>query len=395
MPVRRVSIEEALRLFATNNLELRISRATAAQSTGLARQQSAYPNPGLLLSHESVSSAVADHSETYFNLSQRVDWPWMTAARRHAASSRAAAGRAQVSADSIRLAYDVLRTFMEAATSEQVTATMAEAAALVGRAETQATARAAAGDVSGYELRRLRIERARYENELSGATLAMRAARRRLAALVLPDSSVEVSPVALADQVPASITLTSVLDAGSQEHPLVAEATASTEAAEALRRAAGAERLPSPAVTAGYKRQSDGLSGPYLSAGISVPLFDRRGAAVSAAVAEEDVARIRADLVTRNVSNDIRNAFDRYEAARTRLVSLGAGGLAATDTLLSIARVSYAEGEMSLVELLDAVGAYRTARIAATEVRANAWTTFYDLERASGMPLGGRAPEAR
>ena len=54
------------------------------------------------------------------------------------------------------------------------------------------------------------------------------------------------------------------------------------------------------------------------------------------------------------------------------------------DLLLSAARVSYAEGEMTLLELLDAVTASRDGRLIALRLRAEAWTAYFDLLRAIG-----------
>lgn len=64
-----------------------------------------------------------------------------------------------------------------------------------------------------------------------------------------------------------------------------------------------------------------------------------------------------------------------------------------TDALLRIARVAYEEGEMTLVELFDAVDAFRVAHVIATEAIADSWVGYYDLERAVGAPLDALSTE--
>ncbi len=54
------------------------------------------------------------------------------------------------------------------------------------------------------------------------------------------------------------------------------------------------------------------------------------------------------------------------------------------DDLLDMALVAYAEGEMELVELLDAADALHEARTAELSLRAAFWTAYFDLERALG-----------
>ena len=60
--------------------------------------------------------------------------------------------------------------------------------------------------------------------------------------------------------------------------------------------------------------------------------------------------------------------------------------MAEAEVLLSAARVAYDEGEMTLVEFLDATGAFRDARLSALTLRAEAWIAWYNLLRAMSAP---------
>ncbi len=390
--VGRVTLEEALSLFAQHNLELRIARADAREAVGLARQSAAYPNPTVSVTHETLGGG-ADYSEMYFNVSQTFEWPWLAAARRTAAQRMGDALGARVAADSVGLVFEVKRAFIEAAAAERTRDALEEATALVRRAEGQATARAADGDLSEYELRRLRVERARYEIDLATATIALRATRRTLTSLILPDGARELAPFELPDVEPLGFALEQVLSAARVKRPELAAAANWTAAAKGARGAARAERLPVPTLTAGYKDQSDGLTGAFLGVALSLPLFDRNGAAVAARDAAVRSAEARQLLVARQVHNDVRRAHDAYVAARERANLVRTDLVGDTDALLRIARVAYEEGEMTLVELFDAVDAFRVAHIIATEAIADSWVGYYDLERAVGAPLDALSTE--
>ncbi len=201
-PLDRVTLEQATSLFTRHNLQLRIARADAQEAMGLARQSAAYPNPTVSVTHETLGGGTADYDETYFNLSQPFEWPWLSSARRAQATRMAEALGARVAADSTRLVFEMKRAFIEAAAAELTRDALEEATALVRRAEGQAAVRATAGDLSEYELRRLRVERARYEVDLAAATLALRASRRTLASMIAPDSLSEIAPVSLPGAVP-------------------------------------------------------------------------------------------------------------------------------------------------------------------------------------------------
>jgi cobalt-zinc-cadmium efflux system outer membrane protein len=386
--VRRVSLGEALALFARHNLELRIARAEAGGAAARARQAAAYPNPVVGATHETLGDGSQGYDETYLTLTQQLRWPWERAARGRAAAAEREAAAFRVAGDSLRLAFAVKRAFVEAGGAERVRDGLAEATGVVRDALEDATRRAADGDLSGYALRRLRVERARYEADLSAAVLAVRAARRRLGALLLPDSAAEIAPTGLPAEDPPDVE-PAAESSVALVVPALAAARAGLDAARADEQAVRRGRLPAPAATGGYKSQSDGLAGAFLGLSLPLPLFDRRGAAAAEAGAATARAEAHLALVRRQSENDVRLAFQAYRMSRERARLFEGELLTEPEALLRIARVAYAEGEMSLVELLDAVDAYRAARVAAVEARRDVWVTFFDLERAAGgVPAG-------
>ena len=141
--------------------------------------------------------------------------------------------------------------------------------------------------------------------------------------------------------------------------------------------------------TGGFKRQSDGMRGAFLGLSIPVPIFDRGAGGVAAAEAELRGAEERLALTRRQLENDALQAIDAYRTLRRRAALLTEGAVGEDVDLLDIALVAYGEGEMELVELLDAADALYGARTAESTLRASLWIAYFDLERA----LGGFAPD--
>ena len=52
--------------------------------------------------------------------------------------------------------------------------------------------------------------------------------------------------------------------------------------------------------------------------------------------------------------------------------------------LLTIARVAYEEGEVGIVELVDAADAFVEARLLENSIRAEEWLAYFELEHAIG-----------
>ncbi|HSH75758.1 MAG TPA: TolC family protein, partial [Longimicrobiales bacterium] len=241
------------------------------------------------------------------------------------------------------------------------------------------------GDVSLYALRRIGVERARYETLLADAELQVGSAQRALALLVAPDAGDErLAAEPLPTSLPPDAEYGEPEAPVSEGRPELAAARAEVDAEVARARLARAERVPDLTATGGFKRQSDGLRGAFLGLSVPLPLFDRGAGAVDAAEAGLRAAEERLALTRRQLENDLIRATESYETLRRRadlFLGVETGGSA---DLLDIALVAYGEGEMELVELLDAADAQHEARAADSTLRASLWIAYFDLERARG-----------
>ncbi|MCS4056837.1 TolC family protein [Salinibacter ruber] len=384
--LRTVGLREALRLFRENNLSLSRAQSEAQALRGEARQARAYPNPTLQATHEPLWRGAESQSETYLNVSQQIEWSGRSA-RIRSARERAAAARAQAAADSARLALQVTEAYVEAATAETRLQRLRQVTDVFRQADSSMTKRRSEGDASGYAARRIRLERARYEQRLAAARLEVRNAREQLALLVLPGGTPSVAAKTLPSKRPPAISVQEALQAALQQRPELRRWQSAVEAQKAARRAARREAWPDPSVTAGYKRQSDGFKGAFLGVGIPLPLFDRNRGAAEAEAERLDAARTQQSLARREIRNEVRRAHAAYTSARRQAELLGDDLLRGTGDLLRIAQTSYGEGEMSLVELLDAADAYRDARLRSVDLRADLWTRYFLLLRTMGQPL--------
>ncbi len=382
--IRRLHLDEALRTFAERNLELRVTRALAAGDEAAARQGAAFPNPVALLTHESLDEAGLSYAETYLLVEQEIDWPWRYSARRGSAASTAAALVATLARDSARIAFEVQRAFVEAATSELHLESLREVLEAFRQAERAATARFREGDLSGYDLRRLRVELARYETASAVQDLEMHRARRNLTVLVFGDSVGTVAaprlPLGSVPHVPTE----SLMRHAVTRRPESAAATARVRVAEENVSIARSSRIPNLTLTGGYKTQTDGFAGLFFGARWPVPLFNQNGQGVAAGDARVAAAHHDLRLAERLIVTDVRNAIETYQAAMAGTSLVSDGLLAGHRDLLPIARASYLEGEMSLLELVDAAAAYWDAVRTVIDVNARAWVAYFSLDRAVG-----------
>jgi cobalt-zinc-cadmium efflux system outer membrane protein len=135
---------------------------------------------------------------------------------------------------------------------------------------------------------------------------------------------------------------------------------------------------------AGLKRQSDGRDGLFFEVQLPLPVLDRRSAAVDASRAAVTGAEAELEWVLRSVSTEASLAWARVAAAARTAELHGGRGLAEAEELLAIARVAYDEGEVGIVEMLDAVEAFTEAGLLGIGARVEGWLAYFELEQAVG-----------
>lgn len=389
--VQRVTLEQALQMFEENNLELRLAEAERDRALGSVRQARVRPNPVAAVSHEGLSENERDQSESYFTLSQRFEWPGRRGARIERSQEEAAAQESRLAAERRRLAFEVKRAFIQASAAEERAAVVGDVVTVFRVAEASGRRRYGEGDLSGYDARRLRIERARYENLGASAEINLRSRRLELASLILPGDGEEasslVAPAAPPEGLPPTLRELdedAAIGLALERRPDMRAAEAQIAAAEASIRYFSTFTGPDVTLTGGYKRQSDGLDGYFLSVNVPLPTFDRGKGNLEASEAGLRAALARAELTRRTIANDVRRSLAAFASMSRRIDLIRTELLGEVDDLLRIARVSYSEGEMSLLALLDAAEAFRESQIMESELKAEFWIRYYDLERAIG-----------
>jgi outer membrane protein, heavy metal efflux system len=153
--------------------------------------------------------------------------------------------------------------------------------------------------------------------------------------------------------------------------------------ADAARRA----RLPSPNLFGGLKRADDGSgrqTGGVFGLSVSVPVFDAGGRESARWAAERARVEAARASIEYRIRSDITGAS---EVLSMRQAALSLEQPGAVDELAQIAEVAYREGELGILELLDAVRTASRARSRHIDLRLQARLAQIALERAVGDTL--------
>ncbi|KAA0220228.1 hypothetical protein EDS67_29865, partial [candidate division KSB1 bacterium] len=144
------------------------------------------------------------------------------------------------------------------------------------------------------------------------------------------------------------------------------------------------QRLPQASVSAGYKKQVDDFKGAVVQVNLGFPLFDRNQGEVRSARAAHEQQITATGLLEKQIALEVRQAYDRY---RLYGELLDARAVEQPESVLLIAQFSYAEGEMSLIELLDGVRAYSEAFQTRFDLLLKYQLSIFELEKVAATVI--------
>lgn len=359
------------------------ARSIRAESEVIRREQLArlaYPNPGVTYSREGAGFTEFLQVEQVFPVF----------------GTRAALSKAGVAATAAA----------EAEGDARLWALRTDAAAAVGRL-TASQARLDAAQAHTRDVERLieilrvreregegsRFDRLRAEQELrdarqqaTSAAVAVSEARATVTAMLPRDVTVDrITSLTTPQAAPPSVDalLTRAIATRAELRAVRRSADRADLEAEAARRA----RLPAPTLFGGLKRADDDPGrerGGVFGVSVSVPLFDTG----SREAARWQAERSRVEAEHASIEHQIRAEIARAsEALALRQAAVSEDAEAAADELTQIAEIAYREGEVGILELIDAVRTASRARVRSIELRLDARLAQIALERAVGEVL--------
>lgn len=377
-----LSPEEAVRLAL---LRPEVARVIDAE-VGVARSEltaaRTWPNPELSMERVSVNRPGIDGDETSFMLSQEFDLSGRRGLQRRAAELGLSAAEAGAVAERQRVRLEVLRRYYAV-----VAATRRADAYRTWIAELDELARVAArrgdaGDLSGYESRRIQQSGELARSRLEEVETTLLAAQERLASLIGTGTD-DVLIDERADLLPDMNRFGHQVGDGPLVNAELAALDGRRVSTAAAAQAASRTSLP---VTLGVgQRRFDGPSGSedalLVQLSVPLPLFDRNQAARSRTQAESQ----RAESLYRMTLLDMQSrlATAQTEAARLAAAAqrLRADVVPQARELTGIARNSFAEGELDLVGLLAAFDAEIEAVNQSLDLQYRARTAWIELEQ--------------
>jgi outer membrane protein, heavy metal efflux system len=383
-PVSTLTEEQVIDRLLAQDPWVRALRTRVAEVQAAQADRARWPNPSLTVNRESV----ADTSDTFYVGRQELPLSGRLGLLRDAGQLATESTDADVRFAIAERVSDVRHAFAILLLVQEQETALREAVAELGRLVDVLRMREEAGEGSTYDRMRGTRALADLQHELASAAVERARARGALAAYLgtgtQPDRLVGAGVLQTDPPIPPVEALVEqALDARLDHR---ARQLTSTRF-ETERRAADRLRVPVPTVTTGLKRAGTGgflHNGYQFSVDLTVPFFNRGQSAALQAQAQADRARAEAEALRLQIEADVRTAYTTVVLRRAQTDAYRRSVAETAEPLVATARIAYEEGELGILELLDATRQAVDARLRSLEAAALARRAAIALDRAIG-----------
>ncbi len=367
-------------VLAAARTELAITRAELTASRAL-------PNPTLFVEQEQLSNNDADVKETTIGARQELGFLWSLPARMAAGKSAYKAGLAAYAETRRAVEAEVLLTMYHVATHRPQIALLDTVLALGLRVEKVAEQRKLAGEISGFDVERVRAEVLELSSERAVLAAEYSSSLTHLIELTgLSGPALAALPVPVAAE-PPHMSAEMAAQSALRSRPLAAQTQHELTAARRAVSAARWDMLPNFSLGVGQKNADENFTGTVWEAELEIPLFQQRRTTLSVLRARREYAERNRAAREHLIEQEARNAFIEWQALQPADPVQAAASAAKAQRNVESALTLYTEGKLSALELVDALRTGFEANAAAVEIAGRRLAATLQLRRATGLPV--------
>ncbi|KAB2840227.1 MAG: hypothetical protein F9K45_09210, partial [Melioribacteraceae bacterium] len=140
--------------------------------------------------------------------------------------------------------------------------------------------------------------------------------------------------------------------------------------------------IPNINLTAGYKKQLDNHSGSVFQLNFEIPLFKRNQLEIEQSEADLNFLEQQKEYLIKQIGTEVQASFAKLKQYETLITNKNDLQL---KNVFTSAAYSYEQGEISLVEFLDGLNAYKDGIILNKGLEIKYYQSFFELENVTAL----------
>jgi|APEBP8051072266_1049373.scaffolds.fasta_scaffold01896_3 outer membrane protein TolC len=382
LPQIKITLEDAISLAMKNNPELLEQQSGVAKKMIELTDAERFPNPSMNFSWENLSSSGETAGEWVVGGSMPLNFLWERKYNIESKRKLIDAQKLLLEQAKRDLAFRLRKAYLNYHYHTQLVRIYDSTVVLFEEITRSSEWKLSAGDISHYELQRIKMETKKYKNDLKLLKQRRDTFFQELCMLTgsQPGNEywvtdpIEMKELFLSEKEIADQALTKRIDIQIIQKFIESE-MANLSYGES-------KKFPEINLGIGYKRQYDNFAGPVIQLDVEVPLFSRNKKEIDLANEELRNLGLQKQMKSDMIITQIKFAFNKYQMM---LNSFKTDKIESQNEILDIALISYAKGELSLVEFMDGVRAFVDGARLNSELYIDLLQSQHELEYVSGF----------
>ena len=389
---RPITISDAVSIFLQQNFQLVAARydidtADAEKLTARLR-----PNPQVSVGFQGLpldfSGNLITEQQYSYGITQTFELGGKRNKRINAANANSAVAQAQFQMVLWQLTNDLKKKFYTVLLDESLLKLAQENQITFAETIKHTTELFQSGEISGLDLRRLEVEKLKFDTDVANAERDYELAVRDLRVALGGDyRAMDVEVVGTVDYQPYQFSFSDLRDKALAARPDLKAAQLTERAADASIRLQDAQRIPDVNLGAGINQVPGGTSNYTFGVGVTLPVYDRNQGERAKALIEKKKAQNHEQLITNQIVSDVDKALVAFEIQKRRVELYRTGVLTRVNEIQNLTEFSLKAGESSTLELLDAIRTRREALAGFYQTLFDYQSSLLDLEFATATPL--------
>jgi cobalt-zinc-cadmium efflux system outer membrane protein len=389
---RPMTISDAVSIFLQQNLVLVAARydidtADAEKLTARLR-----PNPELSVGLADLpldfSGNVLKEQQYSYVISQTFELGGKRLKRINAANVNSDLARGQFQTVLWQLTNDLKRKFYTVLLAESLLKLAEENQKTFAETIKHTTELYQLGEISGLDLKRLEVEKLKFDTDVANSDRDYEVAVRDLRFTLGGDyRAMDIDVAGTLDYQPYEFSLAELRDKALAARPDLKAAQLSERAADAFIRLQDAQRIPDVTLGAGVNQVPAGGSTFIFGVGVTLPVHDRNQGERAKALIEKKKAQNEQQFIANQVLSDVDKALVAFEIQKRRVELYRTGVLTKVDDIQNLTEFALKAGESSTIDLLDAIRTRRDTLASYYQTLFDYQMSLLDLELATATHL--------
>jgi len=386
--IKTITIQDAVNLAIENNIQLRKQKYQLQKIEGVGSKAVVLPNPEVFFYGEDLSNDILDYSEWTLAGILPVNFLWDRWSAVNSSSALYEAELKNFEQTKLEVITNVRSAFVRYHFIKKMNDGWKRALQLIEKANHTAMVREEEGEISGYDKQRIQLEYFLYKKNETESRIALQNAAKELGLLIFPTETITEFNTEFRKIDYYNLPDSEILQIIARENrsdlqysKILLQSKSSQLSNEQLK------IIPDLSVTLGYKKQFDNLDGLVYGFNLGIPLFNRNQGNIEIVEAELNQQKLDVESIERRIKYEVKNAHTGLLEYTNQLSTIEKYDFFTTNDIINIAEYSYEEGEMSLLEMIDALRAYTDAFKLKNELLINYHNSFFQLELAVGKEL--------